>query len=270
VNMRHVRPKLLVQVPMDLCVRWVHKRAVTTGCNVRGAATCEKLIEMALPYKATKAAFDIYNATVESLDASQDVAKLETWKDAFTKKLHSPIAGRRGGKRHVVQEACRAVTKSVDSILSSGTPLTLLQANHIVETQAVCRGLFTLGKGLSVISMGQGCDDDLGATEKLGQIDHPAESQMLMVALAIESSSFWQATLDALTAVAACFKLNVPSVREQLALLDELNFKEGSMESLSAGIEICKSVLEKCRRFTATFDDGVDKPIHDELLGKML
>ena len=123
-----------------------------------------------------------------------------------------------------MQDACRAVTKSVDSILSSGTPLTPLQANHIVETQAVCRGLFTSGKDLSVILMGQGCDDDLDAAEMLGQIDHPAESQMLMVAPAIESSSFWQAKLDALTAVAACFNLNEPSVRERLAPLDELNF----------------------------------------------
>jgi hypothetical protein len=93
--------------------------------------------------------------------------------------------------------------------------------------------------------MGQGCDDGLDAAEKLGQVDHPAESLMLMVALAIESSSFWQAKLVALTAVAACFSLNEPSVRGQLALQDELKFEEGSMESLSADIEICKQAFRR-------------------------
>jgi hypothetical protein len=102
---------------MDLCVRWVHKRAVTTGCNVRDAATCEKLIEIALPYRATQAAFDIYNATVKSLDASQDAAKLEIWKDAFTENCMGRLLGGEEASERVVQDARRVATKSVDPIL---------------------------------------------------------------------------------------------------------------------------------------------------------
>ena len=182
---------------------------------------------------------------MKSLDAGQDVATLEIWKDAFSNNCIGRLLGGEEASEPVVQDACRVVTKSVDSIFSRGTPLTALQANPIVETQAVCRGLFTLGKDLSVILMGQGCDDGHDAAEKLRQVDHPAEPQMLIVVLAIESSSFWQAKLVALTAVAACCNLNEPSVRERLALLDELNFEEGSMESLSADIEICKQAFHR-------------------------